>query len=282
MNKAQRAAVERAYSMLGDGYIYGATGWICSLKRRLQQAEQYPEFRSQIMGIGAKWDGKHCWDCAQLTKACARAGGVQFPSGATNQWMQKAIWKAKGTIDSLPADEPVFLYRRSANQKNMVMAHTGLYLGDGTFIHARGHAYGVLRQGMAEYAWTHWATPWEAGDAAGEEDNEEVAMTVLYKAAVTAASGGTVNMRSEPNGAVIRRVPVGTVVEVLSENAGWSKIAAGGQNGWMHGAYLKRVEEEPAPETAAVAERLAEIEKRVSALESTLGLTPCEACRIGE
>lgn len=266
MTKPQKLAVDQAIALLGDGYIYGATGWTCSLSRRLQQAEQYPQYRSQIMGVGAKWDGKRCWDCAQLTKACAKAAGFQLSSGATNQWTQTA-WKASGTIDTLPADTPVFLYRRSTSTRAITMAHTGLALGDGTFIHARGHAYGVVRQGMAEYAWTHWATPWEAQNDTGEEDNEAVALNVLYKATVTATSGATVNMRSEPNGMILKRVSIGTVVDVLSENTGWSRIALDGKIGWMHGAYLTRREAEETEST----QRLAALEERVTALEQILG-----------
>lgn len=263
MTKSQKLAVDQAIALLGDGYIYGATGWTCSLSRRLQQAEQYPEYRSQIMGVGAKWDGKRCWDCAQLTKACAKAAGFQLPSGATNQWTQTA-WKVSGTIDTLPADTPVFLYRRSTSTRTVTMAHTGLALGDGTFIHARGHAYGVVRQGIAEYAWTHWAAPWETQNDAEEGDNEAVALTVLYQAIVTAASGETVNMRNEPNGAILKRVSIGTVVDVLSENAGWSKIAVNGKTGWMHGAYLTRTESDEHTR------RLAALEERVTALEKNL------------
>ena len=279
MTKSQKAAVDRAYTMLGDGYIYGATGWVCSLKRRLQQADQYPQYRAQIMGVGAKWDGKTCWDCAQLTKACARAAGFQLKSGATNQWLETA-WKAKGTIDTLPADEPAFLYHRSQTNER-VMTHTGLYLGDGTFIHAKGHAYGVLHQGMAEYAWTHWATLWGPdGQDENREVNEPMAETVLYRAEVVAASGGTVNLRAEPNGALVRRVPVGTAADVLSEHAGWSKIAVDGLTGWMYGAYLKRLAQQA--DATDLAARLDSIEARIGALESTLGLTPCESCKIGE
>ena len=54
---------------------------------------------------------------------------------------------------------------------------------------------------MAEYAWTHWATLWGPdGQDENKEVNEPMAETVLYRAEVVAASGGTVNLRAEPNG----------------------------------------------------------------------------------
>ena len=54
----------------------------------------------------------------------------------------------------------MFLFRRQKGSA-AVMAHAGLALGDGTCVHARGTAYGVVRQSVNGYAWTHWASPWE-------------------------------------------------------------------------------------------------------------------------
>ncbi len=59
---------EFAASKLGCGYVYGATGWICSKARREQQAQQYPDQAGNILGVCAKWDGVQCYDCAQLTR----------------------------------------------------------------------------------------------------------------------------------------------------------------------------------------------------------------------
>ena len=38
-----KKAVEKALSLVGEGYIYGAKGQICSPAFRQQQAEQYPD-----------------------------------------------------------------------------------------------------------------------------------------------------------------------------------------------------------------------------------------------
>ncbi len=224
-----------AISKVGQGYIYGAKGQVCTETFRAQQAEQYPEWSETIMGAGAKWDGKPVWDCAQLTRAAAKAGGVTLVSGATSQW-NKTDWARKGTIDVLPAGETVFVYR----QANGKMQHTGIALGDGTCVHARGTAYGVVRQKMSEYAWTHWAAPvWE------EQEEKDVCLDVIYEATVTAVSGQTVNMRREPGGAIIDKIPVGTKVDVLAETgAGWAKMVYDMQTGYMQTAFLRRADEE--------------------------------------
>lgn len=238
-------AREKALSLVGQGYIYGAKGQICSPAFRQQQAAQYPDQASNILGTGAKWDGMPVWDCAQLTRAVASAAGVTLVSGATSQWT-KTAWARQGETASLPEDELVFLYRRQSGSAT-VMAHTGVALGDGTCVHARGTAYGVVRQKMPDYAWTHWASPWVDGSQEGGESMEE-----LYKATVTAASGSTVNLRSAPDGALVTRVPIGTVVSVYEDSSGWSHIRAGDADGWMQSTFLVPEVNDDADESVSV------------------------------
>ena len=118
----------KALSLIGQGYIYGAKGQICSEAFRQGQAAQYPEQAEMILGTGAKWDGMPVWDCAQLTREAAKAGGVTLVSGATSQW-KKTEWDAQGNIDTLPEGETLFLYRRQ-NGSSTKMQHTGVAIGD--------------------------------------------------------------------------------------------------------------------------------------------------------
>lgn len=231
------AAVEKALSLVGQGYIYGAKGQTCSLAFRQQQAAQYPDQAENILGTGAKWDGKPVWDCAQLTRVCAKAGGVNLVSGATSQW-DKTGWQERGPIETIPEGETVFVYRRKSGSDS-VMQHTGVALGDGTCVHARGTAYGVVRQNMNEYAWTHWAAP------AWQETEERPLGTT---ATVTAPSG-TVNMRTNPtrSASLVERLAIGTVVQVLGEaqdNDGekWLRVQSGTVAGYMMARYLKQDE----------------------------------------
>ena len=218
-----KKAVEKALSLVGEGYIYGAKGQICSPAFRQQQAEQYPDQADNILVTGAKWDGSPVWDCAQLTRAAAKEAGISLVSGATSQW-NKTPWARRGTIDTLPQNEAAFVFR----EKNGAMQHTGLALGDGTCVHARGTAYGVVRQNLSDYPWTHWAIP------------ECAFQSALYTAKVTAISGSTVNARKSPAGKVLRRIPIGTEVEILGENDGWSQIRHEGETAWMMSSFLVR------------------------------------------
>lgn len=234
---SSKQAVEKALSLVGQGYIYGAKGQRCSPAFREKQAEQYPDQAEYILGVGAKWDGVPVWDCAQLTRAAAKAGGFTLPSGTTSQW-NKADWAQKGTIDTLPPGEAVFLYRRKGGSTT-TMQHTGLAMGDGTCVHARGTAYGVVRQNMSQYAWTHWARPkWPENEPEKGEDT----MDVIYEAVVVAPQYNTVNLRSEPGGDVIARVPLGETVGVLAEAAGWCKIQWQDKTGYMQTGFLAKKE----------------------------------------
>lgn len=230
-------AIEKALSLVGQGYIYGAKGQTCSPAFREGQAAQYPEQAENILGEGAKWDGVPVWDCAQLTREVAKAGGVTLVSGATSQWT-KTNWKENGDIATIPPETPCFVYRRQKNSKT-TMQHTGFCLGDGTVVHAQGTSYGVVHQPVNEYPWTHWAAV---------EWPEEEGMTMLYQARVNASSGGTVNLRSAPSTTAgrITRVPVFDTVQVLEEGEGWNRVQYQNFTGWMMAQYLTKVTDENA------------------------------------
>ncbi|MGN0775261.1 MAG: peptidoglycan-binding protein [Candidatus Ventricola sp.] len=162
----REAMTARAISLLGSGYIYGATGWICTRARMEQQKKQYPEYASLIDRYGPRWLGKPCYDCAQLTRTVARAAGVALPSGSNSQWREKNVWKERGTIDTMPDEAGLFLFTMTGSK----MSHTGVSIGGGEEIDARGHAYGVVRRRIAQTSFTHWARLNVAYD---EETGEE-------------------------------------------------------------------------------------------------------------
>ena len=153
MPSKREAMTARALALVGCGYIYGATGWICTRARMEQQMRQYPTYAGQIQRYGKKWLGKPCYDCAQLTRDVARRAGVSLPSGATSQWRAAGIWKEKDVIDTLPNEAGLFLY----TMRDGRMTHTGVSIGHGEEVDARGHAYGVVRRPIRGTTFTHWA-----------------------------------------------------------------------------------------------------------------------------
>lgn len=238
--------VEFAVSKIGCGYIYGATGWICTAKRRLEQAAQYPEYADTILGTGAKWDGLQCYDCAQLVRRALEQIGIKPPSGATSQW-KSSIWADKGEISTMPDEAGIILYRQTADKK---MQHTGIYIGGGEVVDARGHKYGVMRSLITSYPWTHWAKPDES--LANKKDEKETKI-VNRSAVVTkipGSVGSTVNFREKPDAVsrVVTAIPFGTRINVTSEQGDWSGFVYNGNAGWMMTRYLPDASAVPAPD----------------------------------
>ena len=126
-----------------------------------------PAYAGQIERYGKKWIGKPCYDCAQLTRDVARRAGVSLPSGATSQWRAAGIWKEKDVIDTLPDEAGIFLF----TMRDGRMTHTGVSIGHGEEVDARGHAYGVVRRPIRGTTFTHWARL--AVDYDAQEDAEE-------------------------------------------------------------------------------------------------------------
>lgn len=235
--------VEFAISKIGCGYIYGATGWICTAKRRLEQAAQYPAYADVILGTGAKWDGLQCFDCAQLVRRALEQIGIKPPSGATSQY-NADIWDEKGEISTMPDTPGVILYRQTADKK---MQHTGIYIGGGEVVDARGHKYGVMRSAISSYPWTHWAKP----DVTKKDEKETKPVNKqMVVTKIPGATGSTVNFREKPasDSRVLATIPFGSVVNVTSEQGDWSGFVFDGKPGWMQSRFLADPSSSPAPD----------------------------------
>lgn len=174
MDKPQlvkNAAIER----IGCPYVMGGTGKVCSPSYREARAKQYPKYAAQIQHncprlsgsasscSACKWadpetgKGKLCYDCAQLALACMAAAGIPLVSGANSQWL-KTRFNESGEISGLPRDKVCLVFRKEADGK---MHHVGVYMGDGTVVHARGHAYGVVQERLEDVVkpFTHYGIP---------------------------------------------------------------------------------------------------------------------------
>ncbi len=213
-----------ARSKVGCGYVYGATGWVASPQRRAKQADQYPLKAGAILKTCKKWDGKACYDCAQLTRLSAEAGGVALPSGATGQW-RKGRFSDRGDIAALPLKTVCLVFRADAKGN---MAHVGLYLGDGFVVHAKSSAAGVVMEPFHADEWTHCAV-------------FSGALEAVPGFAVTAGTGGTVNLREKPQmGAkILARVPLGTLLANLGDCDGWTRTHYLKYDGFMMSRFLK-------------------------------------------
>ena len=252
---------------IGDGYVWGAKGYTLTQSKLDELINQYPEYVSQSKN--GKWLGKKVWDCAQLVRYAMKEVDISMVSGATSQW-NKTDWIKKGKINTIPRDKICCLYRQT---NGTTMQHTGVYLGNGYFIDARGSSTGVVKTKLEKYPWTHWGIPdglYSKKELAEEKPaTPQEVLKVLYKAKVVAESGSTVRMRSAASGSAstVKKVPVGSEVEVVAEQSEWKQIVYNGQTGFMMDDFLEKTEEAKPNEyyvkikcaSAAEAERLAKL-----------------------
>lgn len=252
---ARQAAIDR----VGDSYVYGAWDQPCTPANRRKYARLSPEYAEAIetqcqvlRGTkstckGCKYEGRKIHDCRGLTSACAGAAGVQIRGQTVARQWAEDVWIAKGDIGTLPKDAR---YAQLFRHNGSKWAHTGIYIGNGETVDARGHAYGVIRKKLNQYKWTHWAIP-------RGMDEEQGGREVIYSAVVTTQSG-SLNIRSGPGTEFARTgsFPKGETVDVLMEYdtdgdglADWAFVGGDGKQGYVSMAFLTR-EDDPAPPDA--------------------------------
>ena len=172
MNK-QETVRAWCVSRIGCPYVYGATGQPCTPSYREARMAQYPQYAEKIKrnclylsGKAGYCDdcrwcdpktgvGKPAYDCAQLSRAAMEAVGIPMVSGANSQW-ERTDWAFRGNLAAgYPENEVCLVFRWDTDH----MGHVGVYQGDGTVIHAKGHDWGVVREKLADTAFTHWGQP---------------------------------------------------------------------------------------------------------------------------
>lgn len=234
-------------SRVGNPYLMGGTGQVCTKAYREARAAQYPGSAAKIkkncqrMNGGpntckgcryfdeSTGQGKRAYDCAQLVKWAMAEIGIEMISGATSQWT-RTNWAIMGEMDTLPEDKMVILYRQDSPA---VMGHTGVALGDGSCVHAKGHDYGVVREGVEAYGrWTHWAIP------VGLYDQTEPSAGKAEEYLVT---GNRVAFRKGMSKAseVIERLDTGKIVKGTQVTSDWVAVAYRGRSGFMMAEFLQ-------------------------------------------
>lgn len=143
--------VSFAQSKLGCGYVWGGEGQVLTQDRLNAFAKKYPTHVDR--NIVKKWLGKSVYDCSGLVQAAFKTVGIKLIHNAQNAW-KNTNWAKTGPISSYPKDKVCILYKLS----NGKMTHTGIYIKNGEFIHAKGSKEGVVKEKM-KGSWTHWGIP---------------------------------------------------------------------------------------------------------------------------
>jgi cell wall-associated NlpC family hydrolase len=147
----QKDVIDWVLSKKGSGYAFGSSGQ--RLTKKLYE-ELRRKFGSNFKNSTKKWLFKEVYDCSGLVMKALEKIGVKLPHGATSAW-KNGDWKEKGDIKHMPSNQVCVLYRRGSDG----MVHSGIYLGNGNVIEAKGSAYGVVETSLKDGHWTDYAIP---------------------------------------------------------------------------------------------------------------------------
>ena len=222
--------VNFALSKVGCGYVWGTSGQILTednLKTFVANGKGNVD-PNRVR----QWMGLQVFDCAGLVYAAFNTIGIQLAKGATSIWDQTK-WQKKGEIKNLPTDKVCILFRKDGGS----MGHTGIYIKNGQFVHAKGSDYGVRKENMSGSSWTHWGIP---KGLYPDEQIKQICNSYPCQARVANASG-TVNLRKGPSKSydLVDKIKVGEVVTLNGYENGWYNLTYGKKKGYMMAEYLK-------------------------------------------
>lgn len=136
--------------------------------------------------------GPDSFDCSGLTKRAAAQIGLDWYHGATTQWLrgkqtgaahQYGYFGETGPIIDLPMNKMAFLFNQDTKRTDkLVMAHTGIYDGNGWVVQAGGYGgRGVHYNPLDKRRWSHYAilTPYWA-----DRDGDTMTDTTLRRGSI--------------------------------------------------------------------------------------------------
>lgn len=109
------------------------------------------ELAKRFLGLPYLWGGRSSFgfDCSGFTQMLVRERGVNMPRDAD----QQAAWSGVATIDRKDLQPGDLLFFGSSLKK---ITHTGMYIGDGQFIHDATEGHPVVQiSRLDDEPWTH-------------------------------------------------------------------------------------------------------------------------------
>ncbi|MFQ9448092.1 MAG: hypothetical protein ACLR4A_12840 [Christensenellales bacterium] len=95
MPSKRDAMTARALALVGCGYIYGATGWICTRARMEQQMRQYPTYAGQIERYGKSGSASPATTAHSSRGTLPGAPGSGCPAARQANGGQRAFGRKK-------------------------------------------------------------------------------------------------------------------------------------------------------------------------------------------
>jgi len=108
------------------------------------------ELGKRFLGLPYLWGGRSTfgYDCSGFTQMLVRSRGVIMPRDADVQ----AVWSGVAAVDRKDLQPGDLLFFGSSAKR---ITHTGMYIGDGQFIHDSTHGHPVVQIGnLDDQPWT--------------------------------------------------------------------------------------------------------------------------------
>ncbi len=132
----------------------GHTGWIqrgdVTLTPKVLSIPESIELAKRFMGIPYLWGGRSSfgYDCSGFTQMLVRSRGINMPRDAD----QQAAWDGLSVIERKDLQPGDLLFFGESDKK---ITHTGMYIGDGEFIHDTTNTHPVVQiSRLGDEPWT--------------------------------------------------------------------------------------------------------------------------------
>ncbi len=109
------------------------------------------DLAKRFLGLPYLWGGRSSFgfDCSGFTQMLVRARGINMPRDAD----QQAAWKGVARIERKDLQAGDLLFFGSSEKE---ITHTGMYIGDGQFIHDTTNGHPVVQiSRLDDEPWTH-------------------------------------------------------------------------------------------------------------------------------
>lgn len=133
----------------------GRTGWLqqgdVTFQPRNLSIPESIELAKRFLGIPYLWGGRSSFgfDCSGFTQMLVRSRGIVMPRDADLQ----AAWSGVEPIDRKDLKPGDLLFFGESDKK---ITHTGMYIGDGHFIHDTTNTHPVVQiSRLDDEPWTH-------------------------------------------------------------------------------------------------------------------------------
>ena len=153
MAKTNKGLADYAIANLGNPYWYGTVGQRGSEELYIDRRNDYPRYYDgwPKSSFEAQY-GKRVHDCVGLIKGylwrkdLASEPVYNHDQDLSANGMYGRATKG-GSLNTLPEEPGICLWKQG---------HTGVYIGNGRVVEARGHDYGIVMTDLGSRGWEQW------------------------------------------------------------------------------------------------------------------------------